>query len=249
MLRAFTFIFNRALRNGFHAIRVANLPEAATFAAPRLVVFCNHPSWWDAVILFVLSRTFCAGRPSYAPIDAAMIERYGFMARIGAFGVEQGSVLGARQFREACRLILADARSALFITAQARFADCRERPLRIAGGVAHIADLAPDATYLPLAIEYPHWLEKQPELLIRFGDPIDAKDLRGLSRPLRLERLEDALTETMDVLARHAIAREASAFQTIVAGRAGVNPIYDLWRRANATLKGQSFRASHGAPP
>jgi 1-acyl-sn-glycerol-3-phosphate acyltransferase len=249
MLRFFTTVFNRTLRGGFHAIRVANLPDPAAFRAPRLVVFTNHPSWWDAVTFLFVAGRFLGGRPAYAPIDAAMIARYGFMARIGAFGVEQGSALGARQFLEACRLIFADPRAALFITAQARFADCRERPLRLAPGVAHIAELAPDATYLPLAIEYPHWLEKRPELLLRFGGPIDASELRDLPRAARLARLEAALTETMDVLARDSIARDASAFQTIVAGRGGVNPVYDLWRRANATLKGQSFRASHGAPP
>jgi 1-acyl-sn-glycerol-3-phosphate acyltransferase len=249
MFRFFVLVFTRLLRKSFSAARVANLPEEAVFRLPRLVIFSNHPSWWDAVTFLFVADRFLPGRASFAPIDAAMVARYRFLSRVGAFGVEQGGSMGARRFLEACRIIFADPGHALLITAQARFADCRERPLALAGGIAHIADLAPDATFLPLAIEYPHWIEKQPELLLRFGEPILASEFGDRSAESRLQRLEAALTDTMDILARDSMARDASAFKTVLTGRARVNGIYDLWRRASAAMKGQSFRVRHGAPP
>jgi 1-acyl-sn-glycerol-3-phosphate acyltransferase len=247
--RFYVAIFERMLRKEFHAVRVSNLPEEAVFQRPQLVIFTNHPSWWDGVTFLFVAHRLLNGRKAYTPVDADMIERYRFIGRIGGFAVEQGRPEGARHFIEACRMLFADARNALLMTAQGRFADCRERPLRLESGIAHIADLAPDATYLPLAIEYVHWLEKQPELLLRFGDPVPGRALRDMSIAERLVRLETALTQSMDLLASRSIARDGSAFQTLVAGRGGINLVYDLWRRSVALLSGRSYQPSHGAPP
>jgi 1-acyl-sn-glycerol-3-phosphate acyltransferase len=248
-VRFYVTIFERMLRKEFHAVRVANLPERTVFQRPQLVVYTNHPSWWEGVTFLFLAHRLLSDRKVYTPVDAAMVERYGFVGRIGGFGVEQGRRQGALHFLEACRLLFAEPRNALLVTAQGRFADCRERPLKLEAGIAHIAEIAPGATYLPLAIEYTHWLEKQPELLLRFGEAIPGSALAGKSTAARLDRLETALTESMDVLASQSIARDASAFQTLVAGRGGVNLVYDLWRRCTALLSGRTYQPSHGAPP
>jgi 1-acyl-sn-glycerol-3-phosphate acyltransferase len=248
-VRFYAATFERMLRKEFHAVRVANLPDKAVFQRPQLVIFTNHPSWWEGVIFLVLAHRLMRDRKVYTPTDAAMVEHYGFIRRIGGFGVEQGRRQGALHFLEACRLLFAEPRNALLVTAQGRFADCRERPLNLESGISHIADLAPNATYLPLAIEYTHWLEKQPELLLRFGEPIAGSALGDKSTAERLDRLEAALTQAMDLLARHSISREASAFQTLVAGRGGINPVYDLWRRGAALASGRTYQPSHGAPP
>ena len=247
--RFYVAIFERMLRKEFHAVRVANLPEKSVFQRPQLVIYTNHPSWWEGVIFLVIARRLMRNRKVYTPTDAAMVERYGFVGRIGAFAIEQGRRQGALHFLEACRLLFAEPSNALLVTAQGRFADCRERPLNLEAGIAHIADIAPGATYLPLAIEYTHWLEKQPELLLRFGDPIPGLALSGQSTGQRLERLEAALTQTMDALASQSIARDGSSFQTLVAGRGGINPVYDLWRRGAALVSGRAYQPSHGAPP
>ena len=51
----------------------------------------------------------------------------------------------------------------------------------------------------------------------------------------------------MDRLGAAAAAREAAAFTTLVDGQRGVNPVYDLWRRGRAALRGERFEAGHGA--
>ncbi len=249
LFRVFARIFERTLRKGFHAVRVANRPAASILQSPRLVIYSNHPSWWDGVTFLYLADRLLPGRAVYTPIDAAMLERYGFVGRVGAFGVEQHKPEGALHFLEACRLIFAQAGNVLLITAQGRFADFRQRPLKLDPGIAHIVDIAAETTYLPLAIEYIHWQEKQPELLLRFGEPISGNELAAMRLPPRLALLEQALTATMDSLARHSMARDAAAFDVLVAGKGGINPVYDLWRRGIALLTGRAYSASHGAPP
>jgi len=242
-------IFKRLLHKQFHAVRVANLPDETVFKTPKLVIYTNHPSWWDAVTFHYIAYRFLGARHVYWPFDAEMIKRYGFFSKIGAFGVEQKQALGSRHFIEACRLIFAEPRNALLLTAQGRFVDCRVRPLKLDKGIAHIGDLAPDATYLPLAIEYTHWLEKRPELLMNFGKPQDGKTFEGMSRTARLQRLENVLTQTMDELAEKSIARDVSGFQTLAIGHEGIYPVYDLWRRGKAVLTRRPYYSRHGDPP
>ena len=244
----FAAIFSRALTSDFHAVRLARDGPAPDPETPHLLVYCNHPSWWDAAIITVLIARLFPGRPGFAPIDQTMIARYGFMQRIGAFGVAQNAPAGAAMFLTAAAHILSDRRNLIFVTAQGRFADARERPVRLAPGLAHLVDRAPKATFVPLAIEYPFWDERKPELLLRFGVPFPARDLLGLSRRDRQAQLATRLEQVMDDLARQAIARDATVFTTVLSGRTGVGGIYDLWRRGRALARGEHFVAAHGKP-
>lgn len=249
MVRFFCWIFERSLKSDFHAVRLARAEPPPAPDLPHLVIYCNHPSWWDAVVCVFIARTFFPQRHFRAPIDAAMLERYGFMAKIGLFGVEKNSRRGAADFLAACREVFRDERNVLMLTAQGRFADCRERPLALEGGVAHLAALDERVVFMPLAIEYCLWQERQAEVLLRFGKPLPAKEMTGRPVGERREMLETALDETMSALARDAIARNEAAFTTILSGKRGINPLYDGWRRFQALLRGRRFNPEHGAGP
>ncbi len=237
------------MRSDFHAVRLSRSGPAPNATTPHLVVYCNHPSWWDAAIVAVLIARLFPGRAGYAPIDAAMVAKYGFMPRIGAFAVEQDSARGAACFLAGATAILSDPANLLFVTAQGRFTDARERPVRLAPGLAHLLGRVPEATLVPLAIDYLFWDERKPELLLRFGPPFAARELLALKRDERQARLAARLEVEMDALAREGAAREAAAFTTLLSGRAGVGGVYDLWRRGRATLRGEHFVAAHGERP
>ena len=241
----FGLIFDHSLRNSFNAVRVDRSGASVPRTASRVIVYTNHPSWWDAVVYSYVGRHIFS-RPTFSPIDATMLKRYPFMARIGAFGVERNSLSGARRFRTVCRGILAQENTLLIVACQGRFADVRDRPLRIESGIAHLADLATDTIFIPLAIEYTFWTEKQPELLLRFGNPMAADTLVVLPLKLRLARLETALETAMTALAANSSAREASAFDKLVTGSGGINVFYDGWRRVKALVMRRAYKPQHG---
>ena len=56
--------------------------------------------------------------------------------------------------------------------------DVRERPLRLAGGLARLAKRVPEACFVPLAIEYAFWDERRPNCLLRFGAPVPSDAIR-----------------------------------------------------------------------
>jgi 1-acyl-sn-glycerol-3-phosphate acyltransferase len=221
-LRFFDWAFQRHFSGSFSALRLTRWGEPSAPPGRPLIILANHPGWWDGVLVMLVTRRLFPDRPCFVPMDAAALEKYGFMRRIGVFGVEQNSARGAVRFLETARDVLADPRHILWMNAPGRFADPRERPVPLAPGVARLPRIAPDAVILPLAIEYTHWTEKRGETLIAFGPPIEAKDEEGLRA---------AITQTMDRLAADAISRDPARFRVLIGGGRGMGGLYGLWQR------------------
>ena len=75
--RAWSFMaawFARYYRRHMNALRVTawGMPAPAPGSGP-LVVYSNHPSWWDAAIYILLADRLFPAYQGYAPIDAAML--------------------------------------------------------------------------------------------------------------------------------------------------------------------------------
>lgn len=245
-VRLFGGVMARAMARDFHAVRItADGPPAADADRP-IVVYANHPSWWDPAFMIVLATRLFGERPGFGPIDVTALSRYRFMSRIGLFGVQPESAAGGARFLRTSLRILADRRSMLWITPEGRFTDPRVRPLRLRPGLAHLARLAPPTDFVPLAIEYAFWTERKPEALCRFGTPIGTEAYAGLSTGNWAKLLEEGLGRTMDRLAGDVMARDPARFRTLVRGRAGVGGVYDLWRRLRASAGGERFRPEHG---
>lgn len=245
MTRFFAAVMARQMAATFRAVRLARpgLPELPP--GRPVVVYSNHPSWWDPAFYIVLHRRLFPDREGYGPMDDGMLDRYPFFRRIGIFGVEQEGRRGAARFLSTSRAILSDPRRLLWVTAQGRFADPRERPLALRPGVAHLMARSPEALALPLALEYPFWGEKRPEALAAFGTPLDGRE--GGDAGAWAERLEGALTATCDRLASLAHARDPGGFENLLAGRSGVGGVYGLWQRGRALARGERHRPDHMA--
>ena len=247
LCRFFGHVMARAMRRGFHAVRLAR-PGWPELPRDRpVVVYLNHPSWWDPAFLIVMGTTRFRDRPGYGPIDAEMLDRYRFMRRLGLFGVTPG-LRGAATFLRTARRVLADPRAMLWITAEGRFTDPRSRPVTLMPGLAHLVRHEPTAVVVPLALEYPFWDERTPEALACFGRPMEAASLAGMPVEALNEHLARRLEETMDALAKDAASRDPERFLPVLRGTAGVGGVYDVWRRARAALAGRTFHAGHGAP-
>jgi hypothetical protein len=234
----------------FRALRISGTPPMTVPPDRPVIVFTNHPSWWDPALFILLSLRHFPGRPGFGPMEEEALARYGLFRRFGVFGISKTGVDGARRFLRLSRSVLAEpggagGRPMLWVTAEGAFTDPRIRPVRLRPGIAHLASAIPDAVLLPLAIEYVFWNESRPEALMRFGTPLDADPA---VRPAEwILRLEAALTETMDRLAADAQARDPARFELLRSGTAGIGGPYDWWRRARAWTSGQRFDAAHGS--
>ena len=247
IMRWFVGWSRRFIARNFEALRVQCPENAVLDPDSPLVLYFNHASWWDPLAGMVLMRECAPDRSCVAPIDAAMLERYGLFRRLGCFfPVEQGTARGARQFLREGRAVLATPGAALCVTPQGRFADVRERPARLSPGLARLLSGTNERVQvLPLAFEFGFWNERTPNVFARFGHSFTGEC--GWDDAAWADALETRLVATQDALAKAVIARDAAAFRTIVGGRAGVGGIYDGFRRTMARLRGKDFNPRHGA--
>jgi 1-acyl-sn-glycerol-3-phosphate acyltransferase len=244
--RWFAWYGRRYLRRNFHALRILRAGSPPAETSTPTVFFFNHASWWDPMIALHLAAKFYPNHQAFGPIDAAAVERYPFMKRLGFFPVEGGTARGARQFFRSASAILSRPNHSLWLTPQGRFADVRERPMKFETGLGHLAARGSGARFVPIAIEYTWWFERSPEVLIAFGSPVL---LSPQASPDECGTLcENALMATQDLLAEASCRRAADAFEVLLSGTSGVGGVYDLWRRFRARLRGEAFTPQHHLP-
>jgi len=247
LVRFFGRVMERQMIRSFHRVRIARPGPPPLPAGRPVVIYCNHPSWWDAAFAIVLATRLFPERRSYGPIDAHALARYRFMGRIGLFGVKPDSLAGAAAFLRIGGALLARPDTILWVTAEGRFTDPRARPVRLRPGLAVLLRQVPDALVLPLALEYPFWTERTPEALARFGPPVDLGQDGDTAPDALHTRLERALEATMNALARDAIAKDPAVFNTLLSGTSGVGGIYGLWSRLRALAAGRRFDPDHAS--
>jgi 1-acyl-sn-glycerol-3-phosphate acyltransferase len=231
----------------FHAVRLSRAGRPPALSDAPLIVVLNHPSWWDPLVCLLLAHRCFPERSHFAPIEADALARYRVFARLGFFGIEAGTRRGAATFLAVGRAILSYPHATLWVTAEGRFTDPRQRPVRLKSGIGHLASGMEAGAVLPLALEYPFWEERCPEALARFGEVVRVETGRARSASAWTELLEQRLGAALDGLAAEACRREREAFEVLLRGRAGIGGVYDLWRRLQARLRGEQFRREHGA--
>jgi len=261
LLRGFRRYATRYVRKHFHAVRLSKSSFPLPDNDEPILVVLNHPSWWDPLIGLLLSEQLnLASRPRqrperrterehFAAIDSLAVERYAFFKRLGFIGIDTHSLRGAAEFLRIGQTILSEPGRVFWVTAQGRFSDVRSRPLELRSGVGHLAARLDRGFIVPLALEYVFWNERGPEALARFGEPLAIADHPDLAGKQWMKLIEDALTRTLDGLNAEAMSRDSGKFTTLLAGRAGIGGIYDLWRRFKAWLRGQRFHAAHEERP
>ena len=212
-----------------------------------LIVYANHASWWDPLSFIVISRYFRPNAHHYAPMDAVALKHYGFLRKLGLFGIEAGTPRGAAQFLRAAGEILSTPGSVLWVTPEGRFTDMRTRPAIFRPGLATLVARLDVCTLVPLAFEYTFWNERLPEILISCGQAIEVTDGRLHSAAEWSDRLAVALAATQDELAAMAGLRDPAHFATVLSGRVGVSGVYEAWKRLVALLRGRVYQGSHGS--
>lgn len=241
------------LRRHFHSVAIteSSLATVKIDRAEPLIVFANHPSWWDPLIAHFLNRRLFSPRQFFAPIDAEALEQYRVFAKLGFFGVRLNSTKGAADFLRQSTAILERCDTALWLTPEGRFADARDHSEELMPGLAHLCSRVQRsrvqrATAIPLALEYVFWEERLPVCLAHFGEPSPVSECNNLTKSQWSEKLSDQLRTAQTELAELSMARSSEPFQNLLQGKAGGGMFYDIARRLKSVATGQRFRASHG---
>ncbi|TWT56582.1 lysophospholipid acyltransferase family protein [Allorhodopirellula solitaria] len=239
------------LKRHFHAIAVEREGSRswATMDPDEnvpVIVYCNHPSWWDPMIAHFINRRLMSPRQLYAPIDEVALAKYKVLAKLGFFGVDLNSNRGAARFLRSTGELLQRPASALWLTPEGHFADARDHAANLMPGLAHLCSKLPRGLVVPIALEYVFWEERLPECLLRIGEVVSLAEHPGDSKSRWAERLTVGLRENQRKLSSLAIARSAEPFENLLRGKQGASGVYDWSRRIQSWLSLRKFDAAHG---
>ena len=213
----FQFLFDvynqRLLRRHFHAFHVHNTPR---FDGP-VIVYANHVSWWDGLLLFHLNRHVW-NRDAYVLMGREGLSQYAFFRRMGAFSVNQDATDVLRGFRYALD-ILSRPYGLLAWFPQGK--ECHpDAPLVFADGLASLLHVAKrhgiNPEIVPMTIRYEFLEQKLPEIFVSFGEKFTLEDLVAETAT----RTADAtvincnlVTKTEDII--HRVKRQIMDWSTL----------------------------------
>ena len=246
LARGFARWLRRYFARNFDAVRVDRDGRPPAVDGGPLLIYTNHPSWWDPIHFILLASLLFPERRIFGPFEAEALKKYRILERFGAFGIDLSTPRGGATFLRTSRALLALPDAMLVVTAQGQFCDPRTRPVQLQPGVAHLVRRLEHGLVVPLAVEYPFWNERRPEALSHFGRPFRIEDEPQRSTEAWNDALATRLEESLDALAASVEARDPERFDTLVQGRSGVGGVYDLGRRVRAAMRGERFDASHG---
>jgi len=95
----------RYFSRDFRALRVAG--ESLPPSGKPLILYSNHPSWWDPVIMMLISSLLFPGRKSYAPMDETALGKYRTDIRVRPVRLRAGVAHVARRLPDAVVLPVA----------------------------------------------------------------------------------------------------------------------------------------------
>lgn len=236
------------LRRHFHCIALhrESYPASEVQPGQPMIVYCNHPSWWDPLIAHYLNAELFAPRQFYAPIDAAALQQYQVFAKLGFYGVDLNSSSGAAAFLKTSLAILRSPQTTLCLTPEGRFCDVRDRSEPLMPGLAHLCTKLHSGAVIPVALEYVFWEERLPVCIALFGEPLDRADCQSWDKRRWNDALAGRLRQTQDRLADSVIARDRAMIRPLMCSRGGAGGFYDWMRRLKSWSKGKRFRPQHG---
>lgn len=240
-LRFFRRVVRRYFRRHFRAVAAQGTARLRSLTGP-IIIYGNHSSWWDPMLVVLLGEKLLPERRHYVPMDAQALDRYPILKKLGVFPIEMSTGRGAINFLSTAETVLNEG-GVLWVTPQGRFADCRDFPLAFKPGLGALALRMPDVPLVPLAIEYPFWNERLPESLLHFGEPVHVTPDQPTASATR--ELETALTAAMMELQTAVVARDPSAFETVLTGHRGTGGAYGLIRHVTALVGGRRPTLDH----
>ncbi|MFM9956834.1 MAG: lysophospholipid acyltransferase family protein [Phycisphaerales bacterium] len=283
--RVFVWYTRRLFAKKFFAVRL--MPGSAEclhslnrYNGPAIIVM-THGSWWDPMTAILLhyhkwTNADDTPRPSAAPMDAAMLKRFGIFRKLGVFGIDPDSpasleAMGAYMLER----FAAEPRTSLWVTAQGHFHDPRTPP-RLRPGAAWLAARTPGVRVLCCAIEYAFWTDQRAETFVRLEEvPVrGAEPSAREDRPEReantgatahaggsnrasapsttdwLRAMQATMKSCTHELAEAVIARDPARFVPLMgAGSTRINPFYDLWQKITGRGNQIEVRGTLPRPP
>jgi chlorobactene lauroyltransferase len=195
-----------------------------------LLVYLNHPSWWDGYMCMLLNRLVLRDQfQGYLMMEEPQLRRYCFFRWVGCFSVDRHNARSAaRSVAYAARLLAERPNRSVYLFPQGVLTPNERRPLELYPGLAHIVRRAGGATLWPVALRYEFRGEQRPEAFLRAG-PAHRVTAETDVQTVMADTTH-RLTAATDALRDEVAADALDDYRVLLRGRTGVNRLFDRIR-------------------
>jgi len=197
---AFHLYLHFQLKRSFHAVWYRHDRQDGpplNFDTP-ILVYANHSSWWDGLLLFWLNRT-TLHRQAYAWMSYDGLTRYPFFRRLGAFAGQTQSAADMRQLWRYVHQLAGQRQAMVAIFPEGAQRLQGDRPIGFQKGLARLVDtLDPTTLLYPLAIHYASLEHAKWDVFLHLGTPETIASCQRLRASERQPHLERTLTDLAD---------------------------------------------------
>ncbi|MBR9978069.1 MAG: lysophospholipid acyltransferase family protein [Bacteroidetes bacterium] len=228
--RLMTRYFLHRLRRRFAAVRLKGGEHVpADGGGIPVVLYGNHPGWWDAVLPLVLSRRHFR-HDAYAMMEEQQVARYGFFRKIGCFSIVRENPREALLSLRYAEKLLKQSSRALWLFPQGVLTSAEKRPLRMFHGTARLLRDLGEVIAIPVAFRYEFVEDELPEAFIACGKPWHIRQEERVDVRLTTDLLTQLLEHEMNVQREDVMERTFDSYTTIVRGKRSINQWWDELR-------------------
>jgi chlorobactene lauroyltransferase len=229
ILDSLLFIYFRWLtRRAFHTIAGRGLERLRNLPPDRpVLLFCNHTNWWDALIVYILTRQM-PHKAVYCMMEEKQLKHYRFFTWLGAFSVDLSSPLRSAVALRYAQRLLQKKDTAIWIFPQGQL--CRpNEPVEVKPGTDYLAKNAPHALLVPMAMRYDFFREDRPNVLIEVGQPFPAIERTD-------GRIAQECNEAFARVSQAGLAQDLTGFDPLFKPRLTINK---RWQWIKLALTGR----------
>ncbi len=209
-------VYNRNLiKRRFHSLQVSSLDflRRKDREIP-LIIYANHSSWWDGLIIFEISRR--TKLDFFVMMEEKQLKDLQLFRKLGAFSVVRENPRKAVESINYAVGLLKNPHRTLLVFPQGEILPSDLRPLNFYNGLSRIIEKTAKVFAAPLAIRYEFLGEFKPQIFVKIGLPelieADRKfDSKGLTAKNSL-----CLTNLLDELKTDMVNKNFSRYEQII---------------------------------
>lgn len=207
-------VYNRnLLKRNFHSFRVQNLQALKNSDKNfPLIIYANHSSWWDGLILFELLKK--SDFDSYVLMEEKQLNKYRLFRKLGAFSIVRENFRESiKSLNYAVEILSTGKNKTLLIFPQGEIFPNDIRPLKFFNGLAFLVEKLEKCILIPCSIRLEFIQNFKPEIFVKFGEIEFYSQTKNLKRNFLTKQFEETLTANLDSLKSDIIENKFNDFQ------------------------------------
>ena len=214
--RLFAAYSRNLIRRKFNSLRANGFSQLvnATSRLP-LIIYCNHSSWWDGIVVFQLMRL--AKLDGFILMEERQYDHYPLFKKFGALPISRENPRrGLSDLKSAARVLCERRSSALAIFPQGEIFNTLSRPLKFETGIGRLVKFTGDCDTISLGMRFQFGSDFKPEVFARFGERRSFRSGAVLPAKTLTEELRRDLAKNLDNLNESIATGALSEFERLL---------------------------------